>query len=51
MKSLTKAGKVDKQKLFSGSAKISTSLKRCAELQSEKGQVSEKRLKPSEAVS
>ena len=51
LKSLAKAGRVDKKKLLSGNAKISTSLKLCAELQSEIDQLSEKRMKLSEALS
>ena len=50
LKSLMKAGKVDKKKLLSGSAKTSTSLKLCGELQSEKYQLSEKRMKLSELL-
>ena len=49
--SLTKAENVDKKKLLSASAKKSTSLKRCAELQSKKDQLSEKLMKLSEADS
>ena len=51
LKRLRKAEKVDKKKLFSASAKINTSSNRCAELQSEKDQLSEKRMKLSEADS
>ena len=51
LKSLPKAEKVDKKKLLSASAKINTSLNRCAELQSEKDQLSEKHMKLSEADS
>ena len=51
LESLTKAEKVDKKRLLSASAKISTCLKRCAELQSEKDQLSEKLVKLSEADS
>ena len=42
LESLIKAEKVEKKKIISASAKISTSLKRCAEFQSEKNQLSEK---------
>ena len=51
LKSLPKAEKVDKKKLLSASAKINTSLNHCAELQSEKDQLSEKHMKLSEADS
>ena len=51
VKSFPKAEKVDKKKLLSASAKINTSLNRCAGLQSEKDQLSEKRIKLSEADS
>ena len=51
LESLAKAEKVDKKKLLSAGAKRSTSLKRCAELQSEKDQLSEKLMKLSEADS
>ena len=42
LESLIKAEKVEKKKIISASAKIGTSLKRCAEFQSEKNQLSEK---------
>lgn len=45
LESLTKAEIVDKKKLLSASAKISASLKHCAELQLEKDQLSEKLIK------
>ena len=51
LKSFPKAEKVDKKKLLSANAKINTSLNRCAGLQSEKGQLLEKRIKLSEADS
>ena len=50
-KSLPKAEKVDKKKLFPASVKINTSLNRCAELQLGKDQLSEKHMKLSEADS
>ena len=51
LKSLTKAGKVGKKKLFTAGAKISTSLKCCTEPQSEKDQLSDIRMKLSQADS